>query len=650
MSAWRIIEGDCLTALRGMDDCSVDAVATDPPYSLAFMGSKWDSHPSPAAFQAWCQEWAAECLRVLRPGGHMLAFGGTRTHHRLICGIEDAGFEIRDTICWLYGTGFPKSHDVSKAIDRATGAERDREPYAGGIASGSNNYGGGGAVHVGTKVGPTAVTDAARAWDGWGTALKPAWEIVVVAAKPDPETERDAVNLSLCLLGNRIASLSPANTAVERSASSQAEHDAAVLASARWTADERARTRDALCAQTDTSRFESAVTTSLNIVSSWRRILAELCEPASTSITETASSTTTVLRTLKSCLSDLTPLTTIEALTSPDGRRFDALPAARAFAAVESNLTATRALSVLGRATGASPGGCRDGGGPSPAHEPIVLARKPLTGTVAANVQAHGTGALNIDATRIPANDKTPFPVGDYGDRGIYGAAGERADDPNPSGRWPANVCLDEEAAPRAMTARVPGAPGRPAWPRPFRTRGPTSMLARMANKAPLETDDAIVLVLGAPGGNEKAGWLEGVTRLEKLIFLLERETPVRDWMTEKADFHSWRFGPFSSKVYEAADTLAAAKLIRDSASIAHNAEDRWESLNALMDEQDVDPYTTRTFQLTDRGRRYYEAVLRDLPPNAEEILADFKRKFARLPLRQLVRYVYERYPQFTDD
>lgn len=123
MTAWRIIEGDCLTALRGMDDCSVDAVATDPPYSLALMGSKWDSHPSPAAFQAWCQEWAAECLRVLRPGGHMLAFGGTRTYHRLTSGIEDAGFEIRDSIltlrggdaaelspspvAWLYGSGRP---------------------------------------------------------------------------------------------------------------------------------------------------------------------------------------------------------------------------------------------------------------------------------------------------------------------------------------------------------------------------------------------------------------------------------------------------------------------------------------------------------------------------------------------------------------
>jgi len=174
-------------------------------------------------------------------------------------------------------------------------------------------------------------------------------------------------------------------------------------------------------------------------------------------------------------------------------------------------------------------------------------------------------------------------------------------------------------------------------------------MLAGVAGTQPLETDDAIVLVLGAPGSTDPQGYLAGVTRLEKLIFLLERETPVRDWMTDKADFRSWRFGPFSSKVYGAADTLAAAGLIRDSASNAPNTEDRWESLGALMDEGDVDPYTTRTFELTDRGTRYYAALLAELPTGAEQILTDFKRKFARLPLRQLVRYVYQRYPQYTD-
>lgn len=175
-------------------------------------------------------------------------------------------------------------------------------------------------------------------------------------------------------------------------------------------------------------------------------------------------------------------------------------------------------------------------------------------------------------------------------------------------------------------------------------------MLTSMTQEPRLETDDAIVLLLGAPGGDRaRPGYLEGVTRLEKLIFLLERETPVRDWLTDDADFRSWRFGPFSSKVYQAADTLAAAELIRDSATNASNSEDRWESFTGLMDERDIDPFTTRTFELTDRGKRYYAALLRETPVNAEKVLSEFKERFGSLPLRQLVRYVYERYPQFTD-
>ena len=102
--------GDCLDVMRRLDDNSVDSIVTDPPYGLGFMGRKWDDLPPGLP-------WAQECLRVLKPGGHLLAFGGTRTWHRLAVAIEDAGFEMRDSLAWLYGSGFPKSHDVSKAID-----------------------------------------------------------------------------------------------------------------------------------------------------------------------------------------------------------------------------------------------------------------------------------------------------------------------------------------------------------------------------------------------------------------------------------------------------------------------------------------------------------------------------------------------------
>ena len=244
--------GDCLDVLKTLPDNSVDAVCTDPPYGLEFMGKDWDrpwavsptqsvgfvgretnlTLPSfgdnrnancrgcggrqrgakrcecaapkwdrdPASdmreFQSWCEQWATECLRVLKPGGHMLAFGGTRTWHRLACAVEDAGFEIRDSIAWLYGSGFPKSLDVSKAIDKAAGAERDViGKYTVPADSDAGNAGkvicgiadasmfGCSAPSDGRDITAPA-TDAAKQWQGWGTALKPSHEPIVVARKP----------------------------------------------------------------------------------------------------------------------------------------------------------------------------------------------------------------------------------------------------------------------------------------------------------------------------------------------------------------------------------------------------------------------------------------------------------------------------------
>jgi site-specific DNA-methyltransferase (adenine-specific) len=286
-----LYHGDCLAVVAEMPDASIDSVVTDPPYGLEFMGKDWDapwktgdgfrrsrntadagrdnafgraSRTSPEyvagkSFQAWCEQWARECLRVLKPGGYMLAFGGTRTWHRLACGIEDAGFEIRDSVAdltgrdapglmWTYGSGFPKSLDVGKAIDRAKHGEfvrakvshfreqrgwtRERLGQACGFADAAKtvwDWEEGGhtpsranwllakaALNVsddeeaayerqitgqGYRVrrpsmvqiaGPSdgaydltaPATDDARRWNGWGTALKPAWEPIVVARKP----------------------------------------------------------------------------------------------------------------------------------------------------------------------------------------------------------------------------------------------------------------------------------------------------------------------------------------------------------------------------------------------------------------------------------------------------------------------------------
>lgn len=289
-----LYHGDCLDVLRELPDASVDSVVTDPPYGISFMGKQWDQpgqygskrkngqpavHAreagrdrakvgdtgamdagrydlSPSAmrnFQEWCEAWSIECLRVLKPGGHMVAFGGSRTWHRLAAAVEDAGFEIRDSIAWLYGSGFPKSMDVSKAIDKRPGVLRHKEfaeeMYGRRLLLGLSHHevsmevvgkSTGAAwnwenhqfpsakwwpklkatLHMddkwdeviaeaerqkigerttgrGAGKGSTPIvgdsenrditapsTDPAKQWQGWGTALKPAFEPIVVGRKP----------------------------------------------------------------------------------------------------------------------------------------------------------------------------------------------------------------------------------------------------------------------------------------------------------------------------------------------------------------------------------------------------------------------------------------------------------------------------------
>ena len=175
-----LYNGDCLEVMRGMEDNSVDSIVTDPPYGLSFMGKAWDHGvPSVAIWR--------EALRVLKPGGHLLSFGGSRTYHRMASAIEDAGFEIRDQIMWVYGSGFPKSLDVSKAIDKVAGAARTKVPATGSLHK-NTNLNDDGWSKIGDREplmdSNVPVTDSAKQWDGWGTSLKPAHEPIVVARKP----------------------------------------------------------------------------------------------------------------------------------------------------------------------------------------------------------------------------------------------------------------------------------------------------------------------------------------------------------------------------------------------------------------------------------------------------------------------------------
>jgi site-specific DNA-methyltransferase (adenine-specific) len=206
-----VYKGDCVETMRRMPEASVDAIVTDPPYGLEFMGKDWDApwkndgdvlddpasvggfqdgaggnpysrsrirYGRSSGFQEWTESWAREAFRILKPGGHLLAFAGTRTYHRMASGVEDAGFEIRDCIAWMYGSGFPKSLDVSKAIDKGAGHWRGK---AGSVYSPNGSMAG--PNYERTEKGEP-VTPAAAKWSGWGTALKPAFEPIVVARKP----------------------------------------------------------------------------------------------------------------------------------------------------------------------------------------------------------------------------------------------------------------------------------------------------------------------------------------------------------------------------------------------------------------------------------------------------------------------------------
>ena len=168
--------GDCIEVMRGLPDNSVDAVVTDPPYGIGFMGKGWDcAVPG--------EDFAVEALRVLKPGGHLIAFAATRTVHRLTVAIEDAGFEIRDQIAWLQWQGFPKSLDVSKALDQHHGAER---AVVGVSPQSANRLAGGSFVgeREGERMITAPATEDAKKWEGWGTALKPSQEPAILARKP----------------------------------------------------------------------------------------------------------------------------------------------------------------------------------------------------------------------------------------------------------------------------------------------------------------------------------------------------------------------------------------------------------------------------------------------------------------------------------
>lgn len=234
-----IIHGDCVEEMKKLEENSIDVIVTDPPYGIGFMGKEWDNFkPSiikdgmekdkrpktqiastrvsniagtydlslsgARGFQDFCEGWSKEAMRILKPGGFMLVSCSTRMYNRMTCGIEDAGFEIRDTIMWLYGNGFPKSLNIGKQIDKIEGIEHPKNtPISDNTSMSGANY---------TRNKMDIQSDLGKQWEGWGTALKPACEPIVVARKPLSEKNvalnvlkwgTGGINIDECRIGTK---------------------------------------------------------------------------------------------------------------------------------------------------------------------------------------------------------------------------------------------------------------------------------------------------------------------------------------------------------------------------------------------------------------------------------------------------------------
>ena len=551
-----ILGGDCLDHLPTLPDNSVDSVICDPPYGLSaatpqqvadtitawatgdrtaaptgkgFMGKSWDAFvPPPAVWD--------ECLRVLKPGGHMLVFAGSRTQDLMGLSIRLAGFDIRDGIGWIYGSGFPKSMDVGKAIDKRGGNPDLAQQIAAAIKAARTSRGWttgradkhfcGGTTNwtwfegrkgecrpptpetfarivavwpelaewagkvaeaerevtqegVGVhRPGDTIkfdqrsstdrerrdipATPEAERWAGWGTALKPSHEPLVVAQKPH------GISGILSGIGSELSRLEdecrPSVNGVARSSAptpvdspEETTDTAPASAATPHEAGPGPATGTGAAvgssAQMDTSWSDGAAPTAWSTVSSWRTCWVELCELTSTSITSTMTEATTDLRTLWSSISSLTVTNMPDSLTQALTSGSTASAVDNLFAATVLSLRATHALSVTESATESTPTSRQaETGQEENRIEPILLARKPLDGTVAANVLEWGTGALNIDASRVAHDRQSADWVAKWSGhnghpKGMFGGGIGTQFGGSPAGRWPANVLLDPEAA-----------------------------------------------------------------------------------------------------------------------------------------------------------------------------------------------------------
>ena len=328
-----ILHGKNLDILPTLPDNSVDSIVTDPPYELGFMGKKWDSSGIAYSVQLW-----TECLRVLKPGGHLLSFGGTRTYHRVAVAIEDAGFEIRDNMAWLYGSGFPKSLDVSKAIDKGSGEnEKRRLEFVAWMKTTGLN-----AKEINEIIGKADVGSHYLRLDQPAIATADLFDKLRPHLPEVPEA---------------IERLVAERTGIE------------------WTAY-----KNRAVLGTKYSGIANKEEKNRHTIGASKAVEVDITEPS-----------------------------------TPEAQQWNGWGTAL-----------------------------------KPAHEPIIVARKPLIGTVAHNVLTHGTGALNIDGSRIGTevrkNNVNDF-SNQHGNQFGNGKPIIKTGESEVTGRWPANIILDEHTA-----------------------------------------------------------------------------------------------------------------------------------------------------------------------------------------------------------
>lgn len=461
--------------MGGMSACSVDAVVSDPPYGLEFMGKDWDRGVPGSHF--W-----EEALRVAKPGAWLLAFGGTRTWHRLACAIEDAGWELRDTVMWVYGSGFPKSLDVSKALDKAAGAEREvvGKAVSQGGRSGSTASVGQHLIDSGREYDITAPsTDLAKQWQGWGTALKPSFEPLLLCRKPLTTVPLDSIIVEVQHMLGGLLCLSLLNVkSADCLSQSSLNVSGEVCVSALVIANVLlGTTSNEWCDTMVMSSSLETVQTCWSIVKSWNDILDVVSSSPSTFTTEMATKLTTGLKILHSLLLTNIPASVTKAVSQTVGLTSTATTAESCSAEESVNRTniQTAIAHVLASFSQNSDGIPADAAvarslqtiqsvgtvlydvlreliplpGPkvSPSWEPVLVCRKPVEGTVASNVSKWGTGGLNIDGCRIPLNGDTPKGSGGAcrtsGTDHDWGYKGNGGNFTPSTGRWPSNFIHD---------------------------------------------------------------------------------------------------------------------------------------------------------------------------------------------------------------